>query len=156
MIKNYVKAYPKYKQEAFNKISNVILELLNEVDFFKVHPWLKDEPRIVLSYNEEDFKRRGVQEGVVGGFFVSLGGRFLFSLRGKEVHSIRNLRKQLTDKEYSVIYENLKVLHRFVGESGTMIESKIGRIVKYDIAIHGSEFVGQFGDIYREKRRLAR
>ena len=46
MKNNYVKAYPKYKQEAFNKISNVILELLNEVDFFKVYPWLVNEPRI--------------------------------------------------------------------------------------------------------------
>ncbi len=70
MKKNYVKAYPKYKQEAFNKISNVILGLLNEVDFFKAYPWLVNEPRIFLSYEEKDFKLE--VEKPEGGY----GGRF--------------------------------------------------------------------------------
>lgn len=158
MVKNYRKTCPKYKQEAFHKIENVIIGLLNEVNFFRVYPWLKEEPRIFLSYEEQDFKREKEEArgGIVKGFHVFVGGSYLFTLKGKEVQTISKLRKQLTDDEYSTVYKNLEVLHQFPGERGTMLESKIGRIVKYDLANHGTEFVGQFGDTHREERRLAR
>lgn len=158
MVKNYRKAYPKYKQEAFNKISNVIVGLLKETDFFTIYPWLKEEPRIVLSYEETGFKQLvgEARGGMVKGFHVFVGGSYLFTLKGKEVQTVRNLRKQLTDEEYTTVYKNLEVLHQFPGEKGTMLESKIGRIVKYDIANHVTEFVGQFGDTHREEKRLAR
>lgn len=155
---DYVKAYPKYKQEAFNKISEVILKLLNEVDFFKTYYFLANEPRIFLTYNEPDFKRE-VEEacgGMVKGFHVFVGSMYLFTLRGKEVQTAGNFHKQLTDKEYSTIYNNLEILHQFAEERGTMLESKLCRIVKYNISSKGSEFVGQFGDSYRERKDLAR
>lgn len=158
MKRAYVKVYPKYKQEAFNKISDVILKLLNEVDFFKTYYFLANEPRIFLTYSEHDFKRE-VEEargGVVKGFHVFVGSMYLFTLKGKEVKTVSNFRKQLTDKEYSTVYNNLEILHQFAGEKGTMLESKIGRVVKYNISSKGSEFVGQFGDSYLERKNLAR
>lgn len=111
-----------------------------------------------FSYEEKDFKQEAekARGGMVEGFHVFVGGSYLFTLRGKEVKTIINLRKQLSEKEYDTIYKNLKVLNQFAGEKGTMLESKLGRIVKYDITNHGSEFIGQFGDTYREKRRLAK
>ena len=158
MGNNYVKSYPKYKQEAFNKIENVILGLLNEVDFFKIFPHLKDEPRIFLSYEEIDFKKEKEEAhgGMVKGFHVFVGGTYLFTLKGKEVRTISKLRKRLSDKESNTIYNNLRVLHQFPGEKGTMIESKIGRIVKYRISNHDNAFIGQFGNTYDESVRLAR
>ena len=82
MKRDYVKAYPKYKQEAFNKISEVILKLLNEVDFFKTYYFLANEPRIFLTYNEQDFKKE-VEEargGMVKGFHVFVGSMYLKQL----------------------------------------------------------------------------
>lgn len=158
MARHYSKAYPKYKQEAFNKIEKVILGLLNEADFFTMYPWLVEDPRVVLSYKEENFpkERENARGGVVNAFDVSVGGVSILCLRGRNVLSFKNFRKELTDKEYSTVYTNLRVLHQFPGERGTMLESKIGRVVKYDIANHASEFIGQFGNTHREFKRLAR
>lgn len=158
VLKNYVKAYPKYKQEAFNKIEGVIVGLLKEANFFKVYPFLENEPRVVLTYEEIDFKRE-VQEargGMVKGFHIFVGGSYWFTLKGRDIRSINIQRKELTDKEYDTIYKNLEILHQFPGEKGTMLESKIGRIVKYSISNHSNAFIGQFGDTYDESVRLAR
>lgn len=157
MVNNYVKAYPKYKQEAFNKIEGVIVGLLKEANFFKVYPFLENEPRVVLTYEEIDFKRE-VQEargGMVKGFHIFVGGSYWFTLKGRDIRSINIRRKELTDKEYDTIYKNLEILHQFPGERGTMLESKIGRIVKYSISNHSNAFIGQFRDTYDESVRLA-
>ena len=158
MASNYPKAYPKYKQEAFNKIEKVILGLLNEADFFTMYPWLAEDPRVVLSYKEENFpkERENARGSVVNAFDVSVGGVSILCLRGKDVLSFRNFRKELTEKEYATVYNNLRVLHQFPGEKGAMLESKIGRVVKYDIANYASEFIGQFGNTHREFTKLAR
>lgn len=157
MARNYSKVYPKYKQEAFSKIEQVILGLLKETDFFTMYPRLAEDPRVVLSYKEENFpkERENARGGVVNAFDVSVGGVSILCLRGKDVLSFRNFRKELTDKEYSTVYTNLRVPHQFQGGRGTMLESKIGRVVKYDIANHASEFIGQFGNTHREFKRLA-
>lgn len=158
MVRHYSKAYPKYKQEAFNKIEKVILGLLNEADFFTMYPQLAEDPRVVLSYKEENFPKEceNARGGMVEGFDVSVGGVSILCLRGKDVLSFRNFRKELTEKEYTTVYNNLRVLHQFPGEKEAMLESKIGRVVKYDIANHASEFIGQFGNTHREFKRLAR
>lgn len=158
MVKNYVKAYPKYRQEAFHKIEGVIVGLLKEANFFKVYPFLENEPRVVLTYEEIDFKRE-VQEargGMVKGFRIFVGGSYWFTLKDRDIRSINIRRKELTDKEYDTIYKNLEILHQFPGEKGTMLESKIGRIVKYSISNHSNAFIGQFGDTYDESVRFAR
>lgn len=158
MARNYSKVYPKYKQEAFSKIEQVILGLLKETDFFTMYPRLAEDPRVVLSYKEENFpkERENARGGVVNALDVSVGGMSILCLRGRSVLSFRNFRKELTDKEYSTVYTTLRVLHQFPGERGTMLESKIGRVVQYDIANHASEFIGQFGNTHREFKRLAR
>lgn len=158
MARQYSKAYPKYKQEAFNKIEKVILELLKEADFFTMYPRLAEDSRVVLSYREENFpkERENARGGVVNAFDVSVGGVSILCLKGRKVLSFKNFRKELTDKEYSTVYTNLRVLHQFPGEKGAMLESKIGRVVKYNIASHASEFIGQFGNTHREFMRLAR
>lgn len=158
VLKNYVKAYPKYKQEAFRKIEDVIVGLLKEANFFKVYPFLENEPRVVLTYEEIDFKRE-VQEargGMVKGFHIFVGGSYWFTLKDRDIRSINIQRKELTDKEYDTIYKNLEILHHFSGEKGTMLESKIGRIVRYSISNHSNAFIGQFGNTYDESVRLAR
>ena len=157
MARHYSKAYPKYKQEAFSKIEQVILGLLKETDFFTMYPRLAEDPRVILSYKEENFPKEceNARGGVVNAFDVSVGGVSILCLRGKDVLSFRNFRKELTDKEYSTVYTNLRVLHQFPGERGTMLESKIGRVVNYNIASHASEFIGQFGNTHREFKRLA-
>lgn len=154
MARNYSKVYPKYKQEAFNKIEKVILGLLNEADFFTMYPQLAEDPRVVLSYKKENFPKE--RENARGAFDVSVGGVSILCLRGKDVLSFRNFRKELTEKEYTTVYNNLRVLHQFPGEKEAMLESKIGRVVKYDIANHASEFIGQLGNTHREFKRLAR
>lgn len=158
MARNYSKVYPKYKQEAFSKIEQVILGLLKETDFFTMYPWLAKDPRVVLSYKEANFpkERENARGGMVEGFDVSVGEVSILCLRGKDVLSFKNFRKELTEKEYTTVYNNLRVLHQFPGERGAMLESKIGRVVKYNIASHASEFIGQFGNTHREFTRLAR
>jgi len=158
MARQYSKAYPKYKQEAFNKIEKVILKLLKEADFFTMYPRFADDSKVVLSYREKSFQKEceNARGGVVNAFDVSVGGVSILCLRGRDILSFRNFRKELTEKEYTTVYNNLRVLHQFPGEKGAMLESKIGRVVKYNIASHASEFIGQFGNTYREFMRLAR
>lgn len=38
MAKNYVRAYPNYKQQALNKITNVLIDILRETNFFRKYP----------------------------------------------------------------------------------------------------------------------
>ena len=158
MVKNYVKAYPKYKQEAFHKIEGVIVGLLKEANFFKVYPFLENEPRVVLTYEEIDFSRevKEARGGMVKGFHIFVGGSYWFTLKDRDIRSINIRRKELTDKEYDTIYRNLEILHQFPSEKGTMLESKIGRIVRYSISNHSNAFIGQFGNTYDESVRLAR
>lgn len=158
MAKNYVKAYPKYRQEAFRKIEGVIVGLLKESNLFNVFPFLKDNPRVVLNYDEVDFRKEKEEArgGMVKGFHIFVGGSYWFTLKGRDIRSINIRRKELTDKEYDTIYKNLEILHQFPGERGTMLESKIGRIVRYSISNHSNAFIGQFGDTYDESVRLAR
>lgn len=35
MVQNYLKAYPKYKQQALHNIENVLMGILRETDFFQ-------------------------------------------------------------------------------------------------------------------------
>ena len=35
MSKNYIRAYPNYKQQALNQITNVLMGILRETDFFR-------------------------------------------------------------------------------------------------------------------------
>lgn len=158
MAKNYVRAYPKYRQEAFHKIEGVIVGLLKESNLFNVFPFLKDNPRVVLTYDEVDFRKEKEEArgGMVKGFHIFVGGSYWCTLKGRNIGSVSIQRKELTDKEYNTIYKNLEVLHQFPSEKGTMLESKIGRIVKYSISNHSNAFIGQFGDTYDEDVRFAR
>lgn len=158
MGNNYVKAYPKYRQEAFKKIEGVIVGLLKESNLFNVFPFLKDNPRVVLTYDEVDFRKEKEEArgGMVKGFHIFVGGSYWCTLKGRNIGSVSIRRKELTDKEYDTIYKNLEILHQFPGEKGTMLESKIGRIVKYSISNHSNAFIGQFGNTYDESVRLAR
>ena len=158
MAKNYVKAYPKYRQEAFCKIEGVIVGLLKESNLFNVFPFLKDNPRVVLNYDEVDFRKEKEEArgGMVKGFHIFVGGSYWCTLKGRNIGSVSIQRKELTDREYNTIYKNLEILHQFPGEKGTMLESKIGRIVKYSISNHSNAFIGQFGNTYDESVRLAR
>lgn len=38
MTQNYLKAYPKYKQQALNRITSVLIDILKETDFFRSYP----------------------------------------------------------------------------------------------------------------------
>lgn len=136
----------------------MLVGLLNEIKFFEWHNQLAKEPRIILSYTEADFPEEKAEAlgGMVKAFHVSVGGRYYFTLRDKFILSALNLRYNLSEYEYHTIYENLEVLHRFAGASGVMLESKIGRVTSYNISKDESEFFGQFGNIYREKKYLAR
>lgn len=158
MTNNYVKAYPKYRQEAFHKIEGVIVGLLKESNLFKVYPFLENEPRVVLTYEEIDFKKEKEEArgGMVKGFHIFVGGSYWCTLKGRNIGSVSIRRRELTDKEYDTLYKNLEILHQFPGERGTMLESKIGRIVRYSISNHSNAFIGQFGDTYDESVRLAR
>ena len=158
MANNYVKAYPKYRQEAFHKIEGVIVGLLKESNLFNVFPFLKNNPRVVLTYDEVDFRKEKEEArgGMVKGFHIFIGGSYWCTLKERNIGSVSIQRKELTDKEYITIYKNLEILHQFPGERGTMLESKIGRIVKYSISNHSNAFIGQFGNTYDESVRLAR
>ena len=158
MANNYVKAYPKYRQEAFHKIEGVIIGLLKESNLFKVFPFLENNPRVVLTYDEVDFRKEKEEArgGMVKGFHIFVGGSYWCTLKGRNIGSVSIQRKELTDKEYNTIYKNLEILHQFPGEKGTMLESKIGRIVKYSISNHSNAFIGQFGNTYDEDVRFSK
>lgn len=64
---------------------------------------------------------------------------------GKSVSCVNGYRGTLSEKEYHTIYKNLEILHRFAGEKGTTVESKIGKITSYYLSSDTTEFTGTFG-----------
>lgn len=162
MSQNYVKVYPKYKQQAFNNITNVLMSILRETDFFRRYPQTvgyadKFFIHYDKSYFEEEF--RLANGGMVKGFKVLFWGKRCFSLKGKDIiydTSLSYRRRQLTKEEYNIIYKNLEILHKFAGSSYDTIQMKIGPIERYSIDYNMMKFEGRWGNTYEEKRRLAR
>lgn len=162
MSQNYVKAYPKYKQQAFNNITNVLIGILRETDFFRRYPQTvgyadKFFIHYDKSYFEEEF--RLANGGMVKGFKVLFCGRRCFTIRGKDIIYVNSLsyqRRQLTEEEYNIIYQNLEILHKFAGSSHSTIQMKIRTVQRYSIDYNMMKFEGRWGNTYEEKRRLAR
>lgn len=162
MSQNYVKAYPKYKQQAFNNITNVLTGILRETDFFRRYPQTvgyadKFFIHYDKSYFEEEF--RHAIGGMVEGFQVLFEGKRCFTIRGKDIIYVNSLsyqRRQLTEEEYNIIYHNLEILHKFAGSRHSTIQMKIGPIQQYSIDYNMTRFEGIWGSTYEEKRRLAR
>ena len=162
MKRNYVKAYPKYKQQALNQITNVLMGILREIDFFRKYPqvgWYVD--KFLLHYDKFSFKEEYqlANGGMVEGFKVLFWGRNCFTIRGKDIiytPSLSYKRNQLTEEEYNVLYQNLEILHRFAGSSYDTIQMKIGPIEYYSIDYNMMKFEGRRGNTYEEKRSLSR
>lgn len=149
MAKNYVKAYPKYKQKAFNNITNVLIGILRETDFFRRYPQTVGYvDKFFIHYNkcyfEEEF--RLANGGMVEGFKVLFCGRRCFTIRGKDIIYVNSLsyqRRQLTKEEYNIIYKNLEILHKFAGSSHSTIQMKIRTIQRYSIDYSMMKFEGR-------------
>lgn len=162
MTKNYVRAYPNYKQQALNRITNVLMGILRETDFFRRFPRTFGYlDKFFLSYDKLYFEKEFhlANGGMVEGFIVLFGGKRCFSLRGKDIiydTSLSYQRKQLTEEEYNIIYKNLEILHKFAGSSYSTIQMKIGPIQRYAIDYNMMKFEGKWGNTYEEKRSLAR
>lgn len=162
MVQNYVKAYPKYKQQAFNNITNVLIGILRETDFFRRYPQtIGYSDKFFLQYDKSYFEKEShlANGGMVEGFKVLFCGRRCFTIRGKDIIYVNSLsyqRRQLTEEEYNIIYHNLEILHKFAGSSHSTIQMKIGPIQQYSIDYNMTRFEGIWGSTYEEKRRLAR
>lgn len=162
MVQNYVKAYPKYKQQAFNNITNVLIGILRETDFFRRYPQTVGYvDKFFIHYGKSYFEKEShlANGGMVEGFKVLFCGRRCFTIRGKDVIYVNSLsyqRRQLTEEEYNIIYHNLEILHKFAGSSHSTIQMKIGPIQQYSIDYNMTRFEGIWGSTYEEKRRLAR
>ena len=162
MSKNYVRAYPNYKQQALDRIANVLMGILRETDFFRRFPQTFGYlDKFFLSYDklyfEEEFQL--ANGGIVEGFQVLFWGRRCFTIKGKEIiynNLLSYQRRQLTEEEYNTIYKNLEVLHKFAGSSYETIQMKIGPIQRYSIDYNIMKFEGNWGSTYEEKRSLAR
>lgn len=162
MANNYVKAYPKYKQQALNQITNVLMGILRETDFFRRFPQTFGYlDKFFLSYDKLYFEKEFqlANGGMVEGFKVLFWGRRCFTIKGKEIiynTLLSYQRKQLTEEEYNSIYHNPEILHKFVGSSHSTIQMKIGPIQRYSIDYNMMKFEGKWGNTYEEKRSLAR
>lgn len=162
MAQNYVKAYPKYKQQALNNIANVLMGILREIDFFRKYPRvLSYVDGFFLHYNKMYFKEEFhlANGGMVEGFKVLFWGKRCFTIRGKDIIYVNSLsyqRRKLTEEEYNIIYHNLEILHKFAGSSYDTIQMKIGPIQRYSLDCNIMKFEGKWGNTYEEKRRLAR
>lgn len=162
MASNYVKAYPKYKQQALNNIANVLMNILRETDFFRKYTKVVGYiDKFFIHYDkfyfEEEYKL--ANGGMVEGFKVLFWGRRCFSLRGKDIiydTSLSYQRRKLTEEEYNIIYHSLEIIHKFAGSSYSTIQMKIGPIQRYSIDYNMMKFEGMWGSTYEEKRSLAR
>lgn len=56
MVRSEVKAFPKYKQEAFKQIHDVVYSILKEGGFFNMYPSLVDDAGISLYYEKQSAK----------------------------------------------------------------------------------------------------
>ena len=160
MVNNYVKAYPKYKQQAFERIADVLIKLFKEVNFFEEFSREEDKGKFVLCFDKDSFpgEYKLANGGIVRSFNVLFEGRRCLTIRSRSVlyTSYTYNWNKLTEKDYKTIYENLEILHRFAGSSDTTIQMKIGPIEYYAISYNVIRFDGKWGSVYKEKRSLAR
>lgn len=160
MKREYIKAYPKYKQDAFLKIANLVKGMLEETEFFKAYTWLYNKPdEIYLMYDRNDFSEeiKNATGNIVEGVSVWIGNYCAFTFRGHEIRSLYYRdRTHLTEKEYETLYKNLEVLHRFSGDRYATIPMKIGDIQQYTIGFNRLEFLGKWGDSYTALTDLCR
>ena len=160
MKREYIKAYPKYKQDAFLKIAHLVKGLLEGTDFFNAYIWLYGKPEeLYLRYYRNDFSEelKSGNGNIVEGVSVWVGGYCAFTFMGSEIHSLYyHAREDLTEKEYETLYKNLEVLHKFSGDRHATIPMKIGEIQQYTIGFNKLEFLGIWGDTYIEMTDLCK
>jgi len=162
MPKNYIRAYPNYKQQALNQITNVLMDILGETNFFRKYPQVVGYiDKFFIHYDKMYFEKEFhlANGGMVEGFGVLFWGRRCFYLSGKDIiydTSLSYQRRQLTEEEYNIVYKNLEILHKFAGSSYETIQMKIGPIKRYSIDYNMMKFEGKWGNTYEEKRSLAR
>lgn len=156
----YIKAYPKYKQVAFLKIANLVKGMLEETELFNAYMWLYGKPEeLYLRYHRNDFSEeiKKATGTIVEGVSVWVGGYCAFTFKGREIHSsYYHKRTHLTEKEYETLYQNLEVLHRFSGDRYATIPMKIGDIQLYTIGFNKLEFLGIYGDSYKDLKDLCK
>lgn len=146
------KALPKYKKEAFEKIERIVTELVKRARYeFSSDPYyMHGKRKMILRYTSAK-SSRGMKDPRKG-FVVAFGVETCLVIEGKGVYCVNGYRGTLSEKEYQIIYKNLEILLRVVGEAGVSLESKIGELVSYYISSDMTKFTGTFGH-YSERGR---
>ena len=78
MAQNYLKAYPNYKQQALNQITNVLMDILRETNFFRKYPQTHGYiDKFFIHYDKMYFEKEFhlANRGMVEGFIVLFWGK---------------------------------------------------------------------------------
>ena len=152
-MRSETKAFPKYKQEAFKQIHNVIYGILKRGGFFDMYPQLVDDPGISLYYSSRELGGSVDTSGTFLRFSVWTRQGHLFNLKGSSIVSLLPVyNRKLTDEEYRVISKNIEVLFRLSG-TRFYVASKVGKIQEFTVSNRGCEFKGESGITYTEFKR---
>ena len=154
MVRSEVKAFPKYKQETFKQIHDVVYSILKEGGFFNMYPSLVDDAGISLYYEKQSAKGNSQDVNSIPHLFsIWTNKGYIFNIRGKRISSlIPAYNRDLTDKEFNVITKNMEVISRLSG-TRYYIASKIGPIKEFTISNRGCEFKSETGNTYTELKR---
>lgn len=154
MVRSEVKAFPKYKQEAFKQIHDVVYSILKKGGFFNMYPSLVDDAGISLYYEKQSAKGKSQDVNSIPHLFsIWTNKGYIFNIRGKRISSlIPAYNRDLTDKEFNVITKNMEVISRLSG-TRYYIASKIGPIKEFTISNRGCEFKSETGNTYTELKR---
>ena len=155
MVRSEVKAFPKYKQEAFKQIHDVVYSILKEGGFFDMYPSIAADAGISLYYEKRSVKGNSQDVNSIPHIFsIGTYQGYAFNIRGKRISSLLPAyNRDLTDKEFNVITKNMEVISRLSG-TRYYIASKIGPIKDFTISNRGCEFKSETGNTYTELKGI--
>lgn len=109
VFKTVLNPYYKYKQDAYKRLSDLVVNLLKESDFFEVTGYPTENLR--LTFGNDSSK------GVKGAVYVYLyNGSCIMSIEGTKIVSGLDLREYLTSKEHDTMTKVLATLFRAKGD----------------------------------------
>ena len=108
VFKTVLNPYYKYKQDAYNRLSELVVNLLKESDFFEITSYSTENLRLTFGND--------LSKGVKGAVYVYLyNGSCILSIEGTKIVSGLELREYLTSKEHDIL---TKVLAAFFKAKG--------------------------------------
>lgn len=142
VLKTVIKPYYKYKQDAYKKLKELVVQVLDEYGYFEMTGRSKALRGLYFGNDVV---------GVPGAVYVYLSdGYCLFGIEGTRISSGLTLRESLTSKEHDLVSKCLTALFKHKGDR-TIPGYLDSRVCYWRVNEEYCEFIGYNGLRYLNK-----